>query len=78
MLFFTQTQVFTPLFVQNGSFTESTTSVGLVALSCQSFISITWECCCFSSHWSHDRVFMEIILYQVLSQEVARASCTEN
>lgn len=73
MLFFKQTQVLIPLFLQNVRITESTKAIGSVGLSYQTFIS-TWECCCFSSHWSHDRGFMEIILYQVLSQGVARAS----
>lgn len=31
--------------------------------------AITWECCCFVSHKTHESIFRELILYQVLCQE---------
>lgn len=32
-------------------------------------IAITWECCCFFSHKTHESIFRELILYQLLCQE---------
>lgn len=31
--------------------------------------AITWECCCFVSHKTHESIFRELKLYQVLCQE---------
>lgn len=54
--------------------------IGSVALYFKEFhnITITWECCCLNFHWSHEGIFMEIILNEELSQEVAGASLMEN
>ena len=41
-------------------------------------MTITWECYSFDSQRTHERIFMEIILCQVLSQEVAGVSHMEN
>lgn len=41
-------------------------------------MTITWECCSFYSQKTHERIFMEIILCQVLCQEVAGVSHMEN